>query len=98
MSSMPHPVNKTLDYVSNVVPMQHAPSHVTAKGHTDYMDYMQDKVKAKNERIEYLEEQISLLKTDRNSAVVGVVGLLITLGITLYQWLVVCHGQAPIGY
>lgn len=79
----------------NVTPMHHAPRHVTAKGETDYLDYMAKKVQAKNERIEYLEEQNGFLKNDLITAALAAVLLLITNGIVLYQWLVVCGGQAP---
>lgn len=95
MSALPQP---PLDYPSNVVTMQHAPRHVTSKGEADYVSYMVKKVQAKNERIEYLEEQIGYLKTDFITAALAVVLLLVTNGIVLYQWLVVCNGQAPAGF
>ena len=85
-----------LDYVINHHTQKHNPFHVVAKGPMDYQDYMAAKVEAKNERIQYLEDVLEDKKTEIISYRVGVIGLAITLGITLYQWLVVCGGAAPV--
>lgn len=94
MSALP---KAPLDYV-DVKHDVYEDSHVTIKGSMSYADFMAEKVKAKNSRIQYLEEKVDLLKIDLISAVVAVVGLLLTLSLTMYQWLVVCHGQAPTGF
>ena len=90
-----HP-QKPLDYVIQQHTQKHSPFHVVAKGSENYQDYMADKVAAKNERIEYLEEVLQEKHIEIISYRVGVIGLGITLGITLYQWLVVCGGASPV--
>lgn len=93
MSALP---KSPLDYV-DVNHDVYEDIHVTIKGSMSYADFMAEKVNAKNSRIQYLEEKVDLLKTDLISAVVAVVGLLLTLALTMYQWLVVCHGNPPSG-
>lgn len=90
-----HP-QKPLDYVIQQYTQKHSPFHVVAKGSENYHDYMADKVAAKNERIDYLEQLLDDKKIEITCYRVGVIGLAITLGITLYQWLVVCGGTAPV--
>lgn len=88
--------HQPVDYIIHSHAKTHAPFQVVAKGKPDYHDYMAEKVAAKNERIEFLEEQLEDKKVEIISYRVGVVGLAITLGITLYQWLVVCGDAAPV--
>jgi len=94
MSALP---KASLDYVEDPID-HHVPRHITMTGHMNYHDYMAEKIAAKNERIDHLELCNRYLEDDITTYRVGVVGLLITLGIVLYQWLVVCNGQSPIGY
>jgi hypothetical protein len=88
--------HQPVDYVIQQHTQKHNPFHVVAKGTSDYHEFMVDKVLAKNERIEFLEEQLEDKKIEIISYRVGVIGLAITLGLTLYNWLVVCGGSAPI--
>lgn len=64
----------------------------------DFVQFAEKKLCERLHRIEQLEKDLDNLKDDRRACLTAIGCLVVTLGIVLYQWLVVCHGQAPGGF
>lgn len=82
---------KTLRFDRSI---QHKPALIVTHAQP-WNDYLKEKCRAQKAHIEYLQQQLGYKKWDLIAAWSAVGCLLITLGIVLYQWLIVCAGNAP---
>jgi hypothetical protein len=89
-------VQQPMDYVSHKHDRLFDKRIIQNNPSENYFEYLQNKITAKNNHIEYLNEQLDNQRTDLISYRVALVGLIAALGMTLYQWLVVCGGNAPL--
>lgn len=89
-------VQQPMDYVAHKHDRLFDKRITQQKPAESYFDYLQNKITAKNQHIDYLTEQLDNQKMDLISYQVALLGLSIALGLTLYQWIVVCGGSAPV--
>ncbi|WFP48544.1 hypothetical protein PL263_10505 [Methylomonas sp. EFPC3] len=70
------------------------PLKLTVKSQ-NYVEFVEQRVCNRERRIGQLETEVENLKDDRRAWQCAAGCLFATLAIVLYQWLVVCNGQAP---
>lgn len=92
----PADIKQPLDFVINDDLYQ--PSFLQEDPRDGYQKYIREKCRSQRDHINWLQTELKNTKTDLASAWTGCACLLVVLGIVLYQWLVVCHGQAPHGF